>query len=64
MDNKEELEEIIEKKREEMIQVGITKGLTHSSTIRCSQELDQLLNIRRSLYTTNKNIQAFYKLVV
>ncbi|QPC46139.1 aspartyl-phosphate phosphatase Spo0E family protein [Mangrovibacillus cuniculi] len=35
---------MIHLKREEMIILGLTKGLTHSSTVDCSQELDHLLN--------------------
>ncbi|WP_035424058.1 aspartyl-phosphate phosphatase Spo0E family protein [Bacillus sp. UNC438CL73TsuS30] len=39
-----DLEMAISKKREEMIQVGMDKGLVCHETIKCSQELDQLLN--------------------
>ncbi|MCT2537803.1 aspartyl-phosphate phosphatase Spo0E family protein [Aquibacillus koreensis] len=35
----------ISSKRNEMIKVGLTEGLTSKETIRCSQELDQLLNM-------------------
>lgn len=35
---------MIHLKREEMIRLGLTKGLTHSATVDCSQELDNLLN--------------------
>ncbi|MED1472114.1 aspartyl-phosphate phosphatase Spo0E family protein [Bacillus salipaludis] len=39
-----DLEMAISKKREEMIKVGMDKGLVCQETIKCSQELDQLLN--------------------
>lgn len=44
MRNKEELEVAIENKRIEMVRIGMTKGLTNSTTVKCSQELDELLN--------------------
>ncbi|MDR6998486.1 aspartyl-phosphate phosphatase Spo0E family protein [Neobacillus niacini] len=39
-----DLEMTISKKREEMIQLGMDKGLQFHETIKCSQELDRLLN--------------------
>ncbi|WP_246942061.1 Spo0E family sporulation regulatory protein-aspartic acid phosphatase [Bacillus pinisoli] len=42
---KEFLAEAIQVKRDEMIHIGITKGLRNEETIRCSQELDELLNL-------------------
>ncbi|WP_042356169.1 aspartyl-phosphate phosphatase Spo0E family protein [Bacillus rubiinfantis] len=39
-----ELVALIEKKRLELIKAANTNGLTSSVAIRCSQELDQLLN--------------------
>ncbi|WP_413306065.1 aspartyl-phosphate phosphatase Spo0E family protein [Bacillus sp. 1P10SD] len=39
-----ELELAIKKKREEMIKLGMDKGLLCHETINCSQELDSLLN--------------------
>jgi Spo0E like sporulation regulatory protein len=41
---KQELIELIENKRAELIQVAVTNGLTSSIAIRYSQELDHLLN--------------------
>lgn len=40
----EQLEEAIKKKRDEMIRIGMTKGLQCEETILCSQELDEMLN--------------------
>ncbi|MEQ6378780.1 aspartyl-phosphate phosphatase Spo0E family protein [Bacillaceae bacterium S4-13-56] len=34
----------IEKKRNEMIRTAKAKGIRHKSTLKCSQELDYLLN--------------------
>nr|WP_268978337.1 aspartyl-phosphate phosphatase Spo0E family protein [Heyndrickxia ginsengihumi] len=35
----------IQKKREEMMQMGLELGFTHEKTVDCSQELDRLLNL-------------------
>lgn len=37
--------ELINKKRDQMIELGVTKGLNDEETIKCSQSLDVLLNI-------------------
>jgi len=37
---------LIEEKRQEMIELALLYGLTAQETVRCSQELDQLLNIQ------------------
>jgi hypothetical protein len=42
--SKEQFVEAISKKRDEMIKIGISKGLQSEETIGCSQELDNLLN--------------------
>lgn len=42
--DKKELEREIERKRDEMIRVGMEKGLNDPETIRLSQELDKLIN--------------------
>ncbi|WP_280637166.1 aspartyl-phosphate phosphatase Spo0E family protein [Alkalihalobacillus sp. BA299] len=55
MRNKEKLETAIEMKRIEMIRVGMTKGLSNRATVKCSQELDELLNIKRRLYANGDN---------
>ncbi|TDL74323.1 aspartyl-phosphate phosphatase Spo0E family protein [Neobacillus sp. YX16] len=71
-----DLEEAINEKRNEMIKIGMTKGLSNKETIACSQELDNLLNEYRRL-TLNQGmpkstfllddfvavIQHFFKLV-
>jgi hypothetical protein len=44
-----DLEEAINEKRDEMIKIGMTKGLSNKETIVCSQELDDLLNEYRRL---------------
>ncbi|NWQ41488.1 aspartyl-phosphate phosphatase Spo0E family protein [Bacillus sp. EB106-08-02-XG196] len=44
-----DLEEAINEKRDEMIKIGMTKGLSNKETIICSQELDNLLNEHRRL---------------
>ncbi|WP_066401088.1 aspartyl-phosphate phosphatase Spo0E family protein [Neobacillus mesonae] len=41
---KTELVALIEKKRAELIKAANANGLTSSVAIRCSQELDQLIN--------------------
>jgi Spo0E like sporulation regulatory protein len=46
---KVELEEAINEKRAEMIEIGMAKGLSCEETIVCSQELDRLLNEYRRL---------------
>ncbi|MEH7111285.1 aspartyl-phosphate phosphatase Spo0E family protein [Neobacillus niacini] len=53
-----ELEEAINVKRDEMIKIGMTKGLTCEETVLCSQELDKLLNDHRRLRTNRKRSQA------
>jgi hypothetical protein len=44
-----DLEEAINEKREEMIHIGMAKGLSCEETVLCSQELDKLLNDYRRL---------------
>lgn len=41
---KQDLLSLIEKKRNELIQIALTNGLSSSLAIRYSQELDKLLN--------------------
>lgn len=38
------LQQQIQAKKEEMINIGLTKGLAHPDTVKVSQELDTLLN--------------------
>ncbi|MEH7377734.1 MULTISPECIES: aspartyl-phosphate phosphatase Spo0E family protein [Bacillaceae] len=40
----EQCEAAIKEKKNEMIKLGMTKGLQNEETIYCSQELDKLLN--------------------
>ncbi|MDN3016048.1 aspartyl-phosphate phosphatase Spo0E family protein [Paenibacillus sp. BSR1-1] len=40
----EQLEKAINKKRDEMIKIGLAKGLQCEETILCSQELDDMIN--------------------
>ncbi|MEH7177642.1 aspartyl-phosphate phosphatase Spo0E family protein [Neobacillus vireti] len=51
--NKVELEMAINEKRNEMIKIGMSKGLSCEETVLCSQELDELLNDYRRL-TSNQ----------
>lgn len=50
-----DLEEAINEKRDEMIRVGMTKGLSSDETIYCSQELDRLLNDYEHLVSKYEN---------
>lgn len=42
-DGKEELLDWIKRKQEELIEIGLKKGISHKETLQCSQELDCLL---------------------
>lgn len=37
----------IDKKKEEMVAMAMKRGLTDKEVLKCSQELDDLLNLRR-----------------
>lgn len=50
-----DLEEAINEKRDEMIRIGMTKGLSSDETIYCSQELDRLLNDYDDLISKYEN---------
>ncbi|ASK63803.1 stage 0 sporulation protein [Virgibacillus phasianinus] len=41
----EALLQAITKKRKEMIAIGVREGLTSKRAVKCSQELDRLLNL-------------------
>jgi stage 0 sporulation regulatory protein len=41
---KQELLDVIEQKRTELIHIALVNGLSSSNAIKCSQELDHLLN--------------------
>jgi stage 0 sporulation regulatory protein len=36
---------LIEKKRQQMIELALTYGFTAKETLQCSQELDELINL-------------------
>ncbi|WP_270181488.1 aspartyl-phosphate phosphatase Spo0E family protein [Alkalihalobacillus sp. CinArs1] len=42
-DAREVLLDWIKRKQEEMIEIGVKKGISHEETLQCSQELDSLL---------------------
>ncbi|WP_338451867.1 aspartyl-phosphate phosphatase Spo0E family protein [Niallia oryzisoli] len=44
----------IQKKREKMIDLAQEKGLTNNDTIKCSQELDQLIYQYQSSFRKNR----------
>ena len=50
----EQLVEAISQKRDEMIKIGMAKGLLSEETINCSQELDKLLNKYNRLLSESK----------
>ncbi|OIK15760.1 hypothetical protein BIV60_08400 [Bacillus sp. MUM 116] len=52
--NLADLEKAISQKREEMIKLGMDKGLSCHETIKCSQELDRLLNVYDDLLIETK----------
>ncbi|MEQ6377452.1 aspartyl-phosphate phosphatase Spo0E family protein [Bacillaceae bacterium S4-13-56] len=54
MDEKsnQHLQSRIEKKRNEMIRTAKVKGIGHKSTLKCSQELDYLLNKLQKVINT------------
>lgn len=45
MKKDEKLLKDINKKRQEMIKIGIIEGMTSKEAVKCSQELDYLLNL-------------------
>lgn len=45
---RENLKAAISIKRQEMIELGMNFGLTDNRTIKCSQQLDNLLNLYKS----------------
>jgi hypothetical protein len=49
---RDQLAEAIQVKRDEMIKIGLLKGLRSEETLKCSQELDRLLNMY--VLTTNE----------
>jgi hypothetical protein len=51
----EQCEAAIKEKKNEMIKLGMTKGLQNEETIYCSQELDKLLNDYNRLLLDDKH---------
>lgn len=51
-----EILEWINEYRKEMVDLGLTKGLTHKDTITCSQKLDDLMNHYYKLKALSKRI--------
>lgn len=52
---KDDLANLIESLRIELIETGVEKGLTNQQTIQISKELDQLLAEYQALIFQNKN---------
>jgi stage 0 sporulation regulatory protein len=44
--------ELIGEKRQQMIELGLNKGLSHKDTIQCSQVLDALLTLYQKTAVT------------
>ncbi|WP_071394975.1 aspartyl-phosphate phosphatase Spo0E family protein [Bacillus tuaregi] len=49
----DELLEMINIKRKNLIEIGMKKGLTDLETVKCSQELDDMIN---SFYRKQENL--------
>ncbi len=56
VDQKGDLLECIVKKRNEMIDLGRTYGLSDEKTIKCSQDLDELINLHMKSHSGPTNI--------
>lgn len=58
------LEEVIEKKRREMVKLAYSTGFNSKKTIKCSQELDKLLNLLQLglTHTNRSNINIYLAL--
>jgi len=54
----EQYEAAIKEKKNEMIKLGMTKGLQNEETIYCSQELDKLLNDYNRFLLDNKHSKS------
>lgn len=52
--DRDHLKEIINKKKREMINIGIQKGLSHKDTLMISQELDQYILQEQSMRLTKE----------
>ncbi|MCD8500843.1 MAG: aspartyl-phosphate phosphatase Spo0E family protein [Bacillaceae bacterium] len=58
------LEEVIEKKRKEMVKLAYSTGFNSKKTVQCSQELDKLLNLLQVglKHTGTKKIKVYFAL--
>lgn len=50
----------IVQKRQEMMEIAEEKGFTSIETIKCSQELDELLNIYQQLIAKKEKQKGFF----
>ena len=53
------LEQAIEKKRKKMIHLADVYGYTSPKTIKCSQELDKLINIQLKIKKTTNFVKLY-----
>lgn len=57
------IEQIVEA-RSRLIEIGTLKGLNHPETIKCSEELDQLLsNFRKIYWESPKHFQRLLEMI-
>lgn len=52
------LEEKIKEKRKHMIYMGMSKGFTHIEVVKCSQELDRLINVYQKECCDEKAVKS------
>ncbi|MEH7412007.1 aspartyl-phosphate phosphatase Spo0E family protein [Priestia megaterium] len=52
----EDLRKCISKKRKELIDLGSNYGLLDEKTIKCSQDLDKLINLHMKSYSGSTNM--------
>ena len=56
----DDLPKCIIKKRKELIDLGSNYGLLHEKTIKCSQDLDMLINLHMKSYSSSTNMFLDY----
>jgi stage 0 sporulation regulatory protein len=49
---------LIEEKRQQMIELALVYGFTAKETVKCSQELDELLNIQQKATLVTQQDQS------
>ncbi|HWO96767.1 MAG TPA: aspartyl-phosphate phosphatase Spo0E family protein [Bacillus sp. (in: firmicutes)] len=54
----------IVQKRQEMMIIAEEKGFTSTETIKCSQELDELLNIYQQLLAKKEKQKGFFSFLI